>query len=36
MFRPTLYIGKHSGGLYAMPTLVDEKTVVIDVSKVTE
>lgn len=30
VLKPTLYIGKHSGGLYAMPTLVDEKTVVID------
>ena len=30
-FRPTLFIGKHSGGLYALPSLVDEATVSIDV-----
>lgn len=29
--RPTLFVGKHSGGLYAIPTLVDEKSVVVDV-----
>ena len=30
-FRPTLFIGKHSGGLYALLSLVDEATVSIDV-----
>ena len=27
MFRPTLYIGEHKHGLYALPSLVDSSTV---------
>ncbi|XP_065660136.1 serine/threonine-protein kinase/endoribonuclease IRE1 isoform X2 [Hydra vulgaris] len=30
VLKPTLYIGKHNGGLYAIPSLVDETNVVID------
>ncbi len=30
---PTLYVGEHEYGLYALPSLVDEKTVTIAVSR---
>ena len=28
-FSPTLYVGEHDHGLYAMPSLVDEQTLTI-------
>ena len=31
-YSPTLYVGEHEHGLYAIPSLVDEKTVTIAVS----
>lgn len=30
VLKPTLFVGKHNGGLYAIPTLVDENSVVVD------
>eukprot|EP00794_Sanderia_malayensis_P009072 gene9072-10040_t len=30
VLKPTLFIGKHLGGLYAIPSMVDEKSVIID------
>lgn len=30
VLKPTLFIGKHKGGLYAVPTMVDEKMTNID------
>ncbi len=32
IFSPTLYVGEYEHGLYALPALVDEKTVTIAVS----
>lgn len=32
--RPTLFIGKNQGGLYALPAMVDEKSVIVDVSRI--
>jgi len=29
LFSPTLYVGEHDHGLYAMPSLVDEETLTI-------
>ncbi|XP_065065505.1 serine/threonine-protein kinase/endoribonuclease IRE1-like [Rhopilema esculentum] len=30
VLKPTLFIGKHQGGLYALPSMVDDKSVVVD------
>lgn len=30
-FRPTLYIGEHAGGLYALPSLVEEGSPLVEV-----
>eukprot|EP00111_Clytia_hemisphaerica_P015843 TCONS_00046798-protein len=30
VLKPTLFIGKHKGGLYAMPSMVDEKANIVD------
>lgn len=29
--RPTLYIGEHAGGLYALPSLVEEGSPLVEV-----
>ena len=30
--RPTLYIGEHAGGLYALPSLVEEGSPLVEVN----
>ena len=33
-FRPTLYIGEHAGGLYALPSLVEEGSPLVEVRSI--
>ena len=30
--RPTLYIGEHAGGLYALPSLIEEGSPLVEVN----